>query len=45
MKVVPHTDADVFARTARPLLDADPLRHTSVLTVLDGCAGRERSSR
>jgi len=36
MQVVPHTDAVAFARTARPLLDADPLRHTSILTVLDG---------
>jgi len=36
MKVVPHNDADLFACAARPLLDADPLRHTSVLTVLDG---------
>ena len=36
MEVVPHTDAGAFARLARPLLEADPVRHTSVLTVLDG---------
>jgi GNAT superfamily N-acetyltransferase len=36
MEVVPHTDVAAFARTARPLLEADPLRHTSVLTALDG---------
>src|SRR5919107_5847152 len=35
MEVVPHADACVFTRLARPLLEADPLRHTSVLTVLD----------
>jgi GNAT superfamily N-acetyltransferase len=34
MEVVPHTDAEEFARLARPLLDADPLRHTLTLTVL-----------
>ena len=36
MQVVPHADVEAFARTARPLLDTDPVRHTSVLTVLDG---------
>ena len=30
MEVVPHTDAEEFARLARPLLAADPVRHTSV---------------
>ena len=40
MEVVPHTDAAEFARLARPLLEPDPVRHTSVLTVLDGvCRG------
>jgi GNAT superfamily N-acetyltransferase len=40
MEVVPHTDAGEFARLARPLLELDPLRHTSLLTVLDGvCRG------
>jgi GNAT superfamily N-acetyltransferase len=34
MEVVPHTDAEGFARLARPLLDGDPLRHTLTLTVL-----------
>jgi GNAT superfamily N-acetyltransferase len=34
MEVVPHTDAGEFARLARPLLEADPLRHTMTLTVL-----------
>jgi GNAT superfamily N-acetyltransferase len=34
MEVVPHADAEEFARLARPLLDADPLRHTLTLTVL-----------
>jgi GNAT superfamily N-acetyltransferase len=36
MEVVAHTDAGEFARLARPLLEPDPLRHTSVLTVLHG---------
>jgi GNAT superfamily N-acetyltransferase len=40
MEVVPHADAGAFTRLARPLLEADPLRHTSVLTVLDSvCRG------
>lgn len=40
MEVVPHADAEAFARLARPLLEPDPLRHTSVLTVLDSvCRG------
>ncbi len=30
-----HDDAVAFARVARPLLDADPLRHNMALTVLD----------
>jgi GNAT superfamily N-acetyltransferase len=34
MEVVPQTDAEAFARLARPLLEPDPLRHTSVLTIL-----------
>jgi len=34
MDVVAHTDAEEFARLARPLLDRDPLRHTLTLTVL-----------
>jgi GNAT superfamily N-acetyltransferase len=34
MEVVPHADAGEFARLARPLLEPDPVRHTSVLTVL-----------
>ena len=36
MEVVPHTDAGAFARLAHPLLEPDPVRHTSILTVLDG---------
>ena len=36
MEVVAHTDPGAFARSARPLLEADPARHTSVLTVLHG---------
>lgn len=36
MEVVPHTDAGAFARLARPLLEPDPVRHTSILTVLHG---------
>jgi GNAT superfamily N-acetyltransferase len=40
MEVVPHADAGGFARLAVPLLEPDPLRHTSVLTVLDSvCRG------
>lgn len=38
MPLVRHTDARAFARLARPLYDADPLRHTVALTVLDGVA-------
>jgi GNAT superfamily N-acetyltransferase len=34
MEVVAHSDAGEFARLARPLLEPDLLRHTSVLTVL-----------
>jgi GNAT superfamily N-acetyltransferase len=34
MEVVAHTDAGEFARLARPLLEPDPVRHTSALTVL-----------
>lgn len=36
VEIVLHDDVDEFARLARPLLDADPLRHTITLTVLDG---------
>lgn len=36
METVRHDDVGEFARLARPLLDADPLRHTVALTVLDG---------
>ena len=36
MEVVAHRDAGEFARLARPLLEPDPVRHTSALTVLDG---------
>jgi len=36
MKVVAHTDAGEFARVSRPLLERDPVRHTVLLTVLDG---------
>ncbi len=36
MEVVPHTDAGAFARLAHPLLEPDPVRHTSILTVLHG---------
>ena len=36
MEVVPHTDVGAFARLARPLLEPDPVRHTSILTVLHG---------
>lgn len=34
MEVVAHADAGEFARQARPLLEPDPVRHTSVLTIL-----------
>src|SRR3954453_1718112 len=36
MEVVAHADAGEFARLARPLLEPDPVRHTSVLRVLHG---------
>jgi GNAT superfamily N-acetyltransferase len=36
MEVVPHTDAGAFARLARPLLEPDPVRHTTLLTALAG---------
>jgi GNAT superfamily N-acetyltransferase len=36
MEVVPHPDVREFARLAQPLLAADPVRHTSTLTVLHG---------
>ena len=40
MEVVAHSDVGEFARLARPLLDADPVRHTIALTALDGlCRG------
>lgn len=35
MELVPHHDVAEFARLARPLFDADPIRHTVTLTVLD----------
>lgn len=35
MKVCLHSDPEVFARLARPLLDADPVRHTFALTALE----------
>jgi GNAT superfamily N-acetyltransferase len=45
MEVVPHADADGFARAARPLLEADPVRHTIALTALDAlCRGREEAA-
>lgn len=34
VKICLHDDAERFARLARPLLDADPVRHTLALTVL-----------
>jgi GNAT superfamily N-acetyltransferase len=34
MDVVLHSDPGEFDRVARPLLETDPVRHTSVLTVL-----------
>lgn len=41
MEVVAHADAGDFARLARPLLEADPVRHTLALTALDAvCRGR-----
>jgi hypothetical protein len=40
VSVVVHTDPGEFARLARPLLDADPVRHTIALTALDAmCRG------
>jgi GNAT superfamily N-acetyltransferase len=36
MEVVAHGDAGEFARLARPLLEPDPVRHTSTLSVLHG---------
>jgi RimJ/RimL family protein N-acetyltransferase len=35
MEIVLHDDAGDFAAAAGPLLEADPLRHTMALTVLD----------
>lgn len=35
MKTCLYDDAERFARLARPLLDADPVRHTLALTVLE----------
>jgi len=40
MEVVPHADVGEFARLARPLLETDPVRHTSVLTVLNAVCHR-----
>jgi GNAT superfamily N-acetyltransferase len=40
MQIVLHDDPVGFARQARPVLEADPLRHTMALTVLDAlCRG------
>lgn len=36
MEIVLHDDAGEFAAAAGPLLQADPLRHTLALSVLDG---------
>jgi GNAT superfamily N-acetyltransferase len=36
MEVVAHRDAGEFARLANPLLEPDPVRHTSTLSVLHG---------
>lgn len=36
MEIVRHRDVAGFSRLVRPLLDADPLRHTFLLSVLDG---------
>jgi GNAT superfamily N-acetyltransferase len=36
MEIVLHDDASEFAAAAGPLLQADPLRHTIALSVLDG---------
>jgi GNAT superfamily N-acetyltransferase len=36
MEVVAHGHAGEFARLARPLLEPDPVRHTSTLSVLHG---------
>jgi predicted GNAT family acetyltransferase len=38
MELRRHQDIAVFAELAAPLLHADPLRHTGMLTVLDGSA-------
>src|SRR5687767_4218628 len=35
MEIVLHDDAGAFAAAVGPLLQADPLRHTMALTVLD----------
>lgn len=43
MDVLAHTDVGEFARLARPLLEPDPVRHTSTLTVLHSvCCGTFR---
>jgi predicted GNAT family acetyltransferase len=45
MEIVLHDDVETFARLARPLLAADPVRHTVELTVLDGlCRGAGRAA-
>jgi RimJ/RimL family protein N-acetyltransferase len=36
MEITLHDDVAEFSRLVRPMLDADPLRHTILLTVLDG---------
>ncbi|GAA5138336.1 GNAT family N-acetyltransferase [Pseudonocardia adelaidensis] len=45
MEIVLHRDAGAFAAAAGPLLQADPLRHTVALSVLDAmCRGGEPSA-
>jgi GNAT superfamily N-acetyltransferase len=36
MEIARHRDVAGFSRLVRPMLDADPLRHTILLSVLDG---------
>ncbi len=44
MEIARHDDVAEFARTVRPMLDADPVRHTILLSVLDGLVrGGERA--
>ena len=44
VEVVPHRDAAAFAALARPLLDRDPVRHTTTLTVLDAVLHRSSAA-